>query len=79
MGQKDPLRLLMCEKYFDPLKVQTDLIERSRFNPHPGHVVASLDKTLYNNYFFMMASNKQQIQWARISTNLQEHWINRNS
>ena len=41
----------------------TTLIEWSGFNPHPGHVVASLmDKTLYNDYLCLVASNKQQIQ-----------------
>ena len=40
----------------------TTLIEWSWFNPHPGHVVASLDRTLYNDYLCLVASNKQQIQ-----------------
>ena len=44
----------------------TTLIVRSGFNPHPGHVVASLDKTLYDDYLCLVASNKQQIQWTRI-------------
>ena len=35
-------------------------------NPHPGHVIAFLDKTLYDNYLCQMASNKQQTQWKRI-------------
>ena len=35
------------------------------FNPHPGHVVASLDKTLYDNYLCLVASNKQQIYVGR--------------
>ena len=39
------------------------LIAWSGFNPHPGHVVESLDKTLFNDYLCLVASNKQQIQW----------------
>ena len=31
------------------------------FNPRPGHVVASLDKTFYDDYLCLMASNKPQI------------------
>ena len=53
----------------------TTLIELSGFNPHPGHVVASLDKTLYDDYLCLVASNKQQIQWTRIQRNPLEHWI----
>ena len=41
----------------------TTLIEWSGFNPHSGLVVASLDKTLYDDYLCLVASNKQQIQW----------------
>ena len=51
----------------------TTLIEWSGFNPHPGHVVVSLDKTLYDDYLCSVASNKQQIQWTRIRKNPQEH------
>ena len=40
-------------------------IAGSEFNPHPGHVVASLDKTLYDNYLCLVASNKQQIYEGR--------------
>ena len=50
------------------------LIARSKFNPHPGHVVASLDKAVYDDYLCMVASNKEQIQWAIIQKNSQEHW-----
>ena len=39
----------------------TSLIARSKF-PHPGHVVASLDKAFYDDYLCMVASNKQQLQ-----------------
>jgi len=28
-----------------------------------GHVVASLDKALYDDYLCLVALNKQQIQW----------------
>ena len=31
----------------------TTLIEWSGFNPHPVHVVASLDKTLYDDYLLL--------------------------
>ena len=41
------------------------LIMMIEFNPHPGHVVASLDKTLYDNYLCLVASNKQQIYVGR--------------
>ena len=53
----------------------TTLIAWSQFNPHPGHVVSSLDKTLYDDYLCLVASNKKQIQWTRIRTNPQKHWI----
>ena len=58
---------------------KTTLIELSGFNPHPSHVIAFLDKTLYDDYLCLMASNKQQIQWTRIRRNPQEHWIIGNS
>ena len=57
----------------------TILIAWSGFNPHPGHVVASLDKTLYDNFLCLVALNKQQIQWIRIRKNPQELWIIGNS
>ena len=47
--------------------------------PAPGHVVASLDKTLYDDYLYLVASNKQEIQWTRIRRLVLEHWITRNS
>jgi len=28
-----------------------------------GHIVESLDKALYDDYFCLVASNKQQIEW----------------
>jgi len=31
-----------------------------------GFVVASLDKTLYDDYVCLVASNKQQIQWQEV-------------
>ena len=46
---------------------------------HPHHIVASLDKRLYNDYLRFVASNQQQIQWTRIRRNFQEHWIIRSS
>ena len=39
----------------------TTLIAQSGSNPLPGKVVASLDKTLYDDYLCLEASNKQQI------------------
>ena len=47
--------------------------------PHPGHVVVSLDKTLHDDYLCLVASNKLQIQWTRIQRNSQERWITVNS
>ena len=41
--------------------ITTTLIACTRFNQHAGKVVASLDKTLYNDYVCVVASNKQQI------------------
>ena len=38
----------------------TTLIEWSGFNPHPGHVVASLDKTLYDDYLCLVASKSSK-------------------
>ena len=52
----------------------TTLIARSKFNPHPGHVIASLDKAFYDDYLCMVASNKQQIRWAIIRKKSQKHW-----
>jgi len=31
--------------------------------PRVGHVDASLDKPLYDDYLCLVTSNKQQIQW----------------
>ena len=39
----------------------TTLIAQSGSNPLPGQVVASLDKTLCDDYLCLEASNKQQI------------------
>ena len=47
--------------------------------PPPGHIVASLDKTHYDDYLCLVASNKQQISWTKIRENPQEHWITKNS
>ena len=38
-----------------------------------GHVVTSLDKTLYNDYLCLVASNKQQNHWTEIRRTQQEH------
>ena len=40
-------------------------LARSLFNSHPGHVVASLDKTHYDDYLCLEASNKQQMYTER--------------
>ena len=57
----------------------TTLIAWYEFNQHPGQVVAPLDKTFNDDYFCLMALNKQQIQWERIQRNPQNHWITGNS
>ena len=41
-------------------RFSTNLIAGAGFTVHPGYVVASLDKTLYNDYLCLMASNKKQ-------------------
>ena len=51
----------------------TILLTRSAFNPHPGYVVASLDKTVCDDYLRLVALKKQQIQWKRIRRNAQKH------
>ena len=56
---------------------KTTMIAWFEFNPHTGHVVASLDKTLYDDYISLVALNKQQIQFARIRRKPQKHWIPR--
>ena len=43
-----------------------------------GHVIASLDKTLYNDCLCLVALNKQQIQRTRLRRNLLERWMMRN-
>ena len=43
----------------------TTLIAWSGFNSHPDHVVASLDKGLYDDYFCLVSSNKRKIYVAR--------------
>ena len=50
----------------------TILIEWSGFNLHPAHVFAFLEKTFYDDYLCLVASNKLQIQWTRIWRNPQE-------
>ena len=41
------------------------LIAWSGFNPLPGHVLTSLDKTLYDGNLCLVTSNKLQIHWTR--------------
>ena len=48
-------------------RVKTSFLS-SGFNPHSGHVVASLDETLYDDYLCFAASNKQQIYMGRSQT-----------
>ena len=55
------------------------MIAWCEFNPHSGHVVASMDKTLYDDYLYLEASNKQQIQRTRLRKNLPDYWITGNS
>ena len=50
------------------------LIEWPGFNQHPGHDLAFADKTLYDDYLCLVASNKQQIQWKRSWRNPQKLW-----
>ena len=57
----------------------TTTIEWSTFNSDPGHVFASLIKTLYNDYLCLVVSNKYQIEWTKVRKNPQEHWIIGNS
>jgi len=57
----------------------TTLIAWSWFNLHSGHIVASLHKTLYDDYLCLVASNKQQIQWTRIQRNQEGSWNTGNS
>ena len=69
--------LIFCRqrgRYCKGVVFTTTLIVRSKFNPHPGHVVAFLDKAFYEDYLRMVASNKQQIHWAIIRKNPHEHW-----
>ena len=54
-------------------RVKASFLRRPRshdlgFNPHPGHVVASLDKALYDDYLCLVASSKQQIYVRRSET-----------
>ena len=55
-----------------PITSSMTLIASPAFNPHPGHVVASLDKMLNDDYLSLVASNEQQILWTRIRRNPQE-------
>ena len=42
-------------------------------HPHPGHIVAFLDKMVCDDILCLVASNKQKIQWARTWGNPPEH------
>ena len=53
--------------------------DRKIWDPHAGHVVGPLAKTLYDDYLCLVASNQQQIQWTRMQRNALEHWIVGNS
>ena len=37
------------------------------FNPHPGHIVASLDKTLYDGYLCLVALNKPHGKKSKVN------------
>ena len=49
------------------------LIAWYEFNPHSGHVVTSLDQTLYNDYLCFVASTKKQIPGTRIQRHANEN------
>jgi len=36
-----------------------------------GHVVAALDKMLYDDYLCLVASNKEQIQWYEVKETIE--------
>ena len=57
----------------------TTQIAWSGFNLHLGHFVAPFAKTLYDNYFCLAASSKQQIKWTKIQRNPQEYWMTGNA
>ena len=42
----------------------------SRFNVHSGHVVESLDKTLYDDNLCLVVSNTQQIYVSKSQTSI---------
>ena len=48
-------------------RVYDDLVAWSGFNSQTGHVVAFLDKTLYDDYLCLMVTNKQRILWDKNS------------
>ena len=41
-------------------------IAHVEFDPHSGHVVASLDKTLYDDYLALVASLKQRFSGEEV-------------
>ena len=46
------------------------LIAKFGFNQHPALNVASLDKTVYDDYLCLVAANKLQIHWRRTRRSL---------
>ena len=46
---------------YSQLYVKPNVDSVGKGNSHPGHAVASLDKTIYDNYLCLVALNKQQI------------------
>ena len=56
-----------------------DRISLVLVQPHPGHVVASLDKTLYGDYLLRGGLEQATNSVTRIRRNLQKHWIIGNS
>ena len=73
-------RTLQMMKFDEELGKSKDLYwywdKDDEFNPHPGHVVASLDKTLYDDYLCLVASNKLQIYVGRSQNVKRKAWEN---
>ena len=63
-GFNNVTRMQVEPRSFDQgsVVVMTTLVELPGLNPHPGHIVAALDKMLSENYLCLLALNKQQIQ-----------------
>ena len=46
---------------------------------HDMGSIRTLDKTIYDDYLSLVASNKPQVPWTTIQGNPQEHRITKNS